>query len=61
KTACEKAMIWGDEIYTGLFFQKKDAPTLGDQEPVLDEGGAIARRDLGISQEQSGRIIKRMM
>ena len=61
KTACEKALVWGDEIYTGLFFQKKDTPTLGDQEPVLDEGGALARRELGISQEQSGRIIKRMM
>ncbi len=61
KTACEKALVWGDEIYTGLFFQKTDAPTLGDQEPVLDEGGALARRDLGISQEQAGRIVKRMM
>ena len=61
KTACEKAMIWGDTIYTGLFFQKKDTPALDQLEPVLDEGGPLARRPLGLSQEQTQKIIKRMM
>tara|TARA_B100000029_G_scaffold516824_2_gene635412 strand:+ start:19155 stop:20075 length:921 start_codon:yes stop_codon:yes gene_type:complete len=61
KAACEKAMLWGDEIYTGLFFQKTDTPTLDDQEPVLDEGGGIAWRKLGISDEKADKIIKRMM
>jgi 2-oxoglutarate ferredoxin oxidoreductase subunit beta len=61
KAACEKAMVWGDTIYTGLFFQKKDTPTLGDLEPVLAEGGPLARRPLGLDKEQAGRIIKRMM
>ena len=60
KSACEKAMMWGDTIYTGLFFQN-DTLTLGQQEPVLAEEGPLARRPLGLSQEQSQRIIKRMM
>ncbi len=60
KTACEKAMEWGDTIYIGLFLQK-DQPTLSQLEPVLDEGGPLAYRPLGLSQEQSQQIIKRMM
>lgn len=61
KTACEKAMLWGDTIYTGLFLQNKDVPSLGQQEPVLDEGGPLSRRPLGLSQEQARTIVSRMM
>ena len=61
KTACEKAMLWGDTIYTGLFLQKKDVPSLGQQESVLDEGGPLSRRPLGLSQEQAQNIVSRMM
>ena len=61
KSACEKALEWGDTIYTGLFFQKKGQPSLSQLEPVLEEGGPLARRPLGLSQEQSQKIIKRMM
>ena len=61
KAACEKAMVWGETIYTGLFLQIKDRPTLGQQEPVLDQGGPLAHRALGLSKEQSQRILKRMM
>ena len=60
KAACEKAMLWGDSIYTGLFFQA-EAPTLGDGESVLQEGGPIANRPLGLSGEDANRIIRRMM
>ena len=60
KTACEKALMWGDIIYTGLFLQKEQ-PTLGQLEPVLDEGGPLAYRPLGLSKEQSQKIIKKMM
>lgn len=60
KAACEKAMEWGDTIYIGLFLQK-DQPSLDQLEPVLDEGGPMAHRELGVTQEQSERIIKRMM
>ncbi len=60
KTACEKAMLWGDTIYTGLFLQKEQ-PTLSQLEPVLDEGGPLAYRSLGLTKEQGQKIIKRMM
>ena len=60
KAACEKAMLWGDIIYTGLFYQKR-RPTLDELEPVLEEGGPMARRSAFVSKEQSDRIFKRMM
>ena len=60
KTACEKAMAWGDTIYTGLFF-KEEIPTLGGREPVLEDGGPLAFRPLGISKEQAEKIIQRML
>lgn len=61
KAACEKAMIWGDTIYTGLFFQTSETPTLHKLEPVLDKGGALGRRSLGLTREQGEQVIKRMM
>ena len=61
KLACEKAMAWGDTIYTGVFFQTPDTPSLGRREPVLDEGGPLAFRPLGLSEEQGQNIIRRMM
>jgi 2-oxoglutarate ferredoxin oxidoreductase subunit beta len=60
KSACEKALMWGDEIYIGKFLQV-ERPTLGKQEPVLDEGGALAHRPAGLTDEQAQRIIKGMM
>ncbi len=61
KAACEKALIWGDTIYTGLFLQLKDRKSLGRLEPILDKDGPLAHRPLGVSREQSQRVIKRMM
>ena len=60
KTACEKAMEWGDTIYTGLFHQVS-RPTLDQLEPVLEEGGPLSGRELGLSKEQSQKVIERMM
>ena len=60
KAACEKALMWGDTIYTGLFLQI-ERPTLEASEPVLEQGGPMAHRPLGVSEEQSQKIIKRMM
>lgn len=61
KAACEKAMVWGDTIYTGVFLQKTATPTLEQQEPVLDEGGPLSARPLGLSEEQTRNIVTRMM
>ncbi len=60
KSACEKAMLWGDTIYTGHFFENV-APSLDQLEPVLDEGGPLALRSLGLTREQSRRLVDRMM
>ena len=61
KAACEKAMEWGDTIYTGLFFKVEGRPTLDQLEPVLREGGALARRPIGVSEEDADRIRARML
>ena len=61
KSACEKAMLWGDTIYTGLFLQVKDRPSLDAAEPVLAEGGAISDRPLALTKEQAEKMISRMM
>ena len=60
KSACEKAMLWGDTIYTGLFFQVSEAQDLGQLEPVLRDG-PLASRPLGLAEEQAQGVIKRMM
>ena len=60
KSACEKAMEWDDVIYTGHFFQK-EATDLGALEPILAEGGPIALRPLGVTDEQRDHIVGRMM
>ena len=61
KQAMEKAMVWGDVIHTGVFFQTNARRTLEEQEPVLDEGGPLAYRELGLSSEETERIVSRMM
>lgn len=61
KQAMEKAMVWGDVIHTGVFFQTNSRLTLEEQEPVLDEGGPLAYRELGLSSEETERIVSRMM
>ena len=61
KAACEKAMLWGDEIYTGVFIKIDDRPALGRQEPVLDTGGPLSGRELGLTEKQGKKIISRMM
>ncbi|NQW23372.1 MAG: 2-oxoacid:ferredoxin oxidoreductase subunit beta [SAR202 cluster bacterium] len=60
KTACEKAMLFGDTIYTGLFFES-NRPSLEDVEPVLKTGGALSMRELGLDKEQAKKIIDRIM
>ena len=54
-------MVWGEVIHTGLFFKTDARLTLEEQEPVLDEGGPLAHRELGLSEEETERIVSRMM
>ena len=61
KAACEQALVWGKKIYYGKFFQVEKKPTLNDLEPVLNEGGPICFRELGLTKEQSDKILKEMM
>ena len=60
KTAYEKAMMFGDTIYTGLFFES-GRPSLEDVEPVLKTGGPLATRTLSLDEEDAQEIIDRMM
>lgn len=60
KAACEKAMIWGDTIYTGVFFRQEEG-VLEDKEPVLEDNTPLAQRPLGLSEAQVDKLIKRMM
>ena len=59
KSACEYAMEWGDTLYTGLFFEK-DLASLTEVEPILREGGPIAKRPLALTEEQAGRLLARL-
>jgi 2-oxoglutarate ferredoxin oxidoreductase subunit beta len=61
KSACEKALMWGETIYTGVFYRNDEVPALHELEPILDEGGPVAWRPPHMTEEQAARIIKRMM
>ena len=61
KSACEKAMLWGDTIYTGLFFQNTEKTDLGHREPVLEDDIPISQKQLALSEEQAKTIISKMM
>src|SRR6267142_1955706 len=49
--AMEKSQLWGEVIPIGKFFQRTDRPSLEECEPILDEGGPLALRDLRIPAE----------
>ena len=59
--AMEKGYQWGEEIPIGLFWKRTDLPSLEDLEPVLEEGGPLAFRKLGVSDEQAQSLIKELL
>ena len=61
KAACEKAMEWGENIYTGVFFQVDSKASLDEQEPILDDDGPLSYRPLGLSTAQTQKIINGML
>ena len=61
QAALEQAMIWGDEIPVGLFYEDTTRDALEDLEPVLQDGALGRKTDLAITEEQGESIIKQMM
>ena len=59
--AMGRAYQWGDEIPIGVIWRRTDLPTLEELEPVLDEGGPLAHRELGISREQARGLIEELL
>jgi 2-oxoglutarate ferredoxin oxidoreductase subunit beta len=59
--AIQKSYEWGDEIPIGLFWKRDDLPALDQLEPVLTDGGPLARRPLGIAPEAAQSLIRELM
>ena len=59
--AIQKSYEWGDEIPIGLFWKRNDLPSLDQLEPILDEGGPLARRPLGISPLTAKSLVRELM
>jgi 2-oxoglutarate ferredoxin oxidoreductase subunit beta len=60
--AMDAAYQWGEEIPIGVFWHRKDLPTLEDQEPVLHDGqGPMACRKLGLTPEQYQPLINELL
>jgi len=59
--AMAKSQIWGEEIPIGKFFQRTDTLSLHESEPILDEGGPLAHRKLGISAEAAAEFVAELM
>jgi 2-oxoglutarate/2-oxoacid ferredoxin oxidoreductase subunit beta len=59
--AIQKSYEWGDEIPIGLFWKREDLPSLDQLEPILDEGGPLARRPLGVSPEAARSLVRELM
>jgi 2-oxoglutarate ferredoxin oxidoreductase subunit beta len=59
--AIEKSQLWGEVIPIGKFFQRDDLPSLHQAEPVLDTGGPLALRELGIPADIAREFITELM
>jgi len=57
----EKGYQWGEEIPIGLFWKRTDLPSLEEQEPVLEQGGPLAHRKIGVTDEQAQALIKELL
>jgi 2-oxoglutarate ferredoxin oxidoreductase subunit beta len=59
--AMKRSLLWGDEIPIGKFFQRTDLPSLDQAEPVLNEGGPLAHRELRIAPHVMREFIAELM
>jgi 2-oxoglutarate ferredoxin oxidoreductase subunit beta len=61
QAAMEQAYRWGEQIPIGLFWKRDDLPSLDQLEPVLAEGGPLARRPLGVAPALAQSLVKELM
>jgi 2-oxoglutarate ferredoxin oxidoreductase subunit beta len=59
--AMDQAYRWGEGIPIGLFWKRDDLPSLDQLEPVLAEGGSLARRKLGVAPELAQSLVRELM
>jgi 2-oxoglutarate ferredoxin oxidoreductase subunit beta len=60
--AMDRGYEWGEAIPIGLFWKREDLPSLDQLEPVLAEGGALARRPLGVvAPELARKLVQELM
>jgi 2-oxoglutarate ferredoxin oxidoreductase subunit beta len=59
--AMDRAYGWGESIPIGLFWKREDVPSLDQLEPVLEEGGPLARRTLGVDRETARALVRELM
>ena len=57
----EKALLWGEEIPIGKFFQRTDLPSLHGAEPILADDVPMSERDLRLPPEITSRFIQELM
>jgi 2-oxoglutarate ferredoxin oxidoreductase subunit beta len=59
--AMKQGYLWGEIIPIGLFWKRDDLPSLDQLEPVLADGGPLARRALGVAPEAAQALIRELM
>ena len=59
--AMDRGYEWGDEIPIGLFWKRDDLLSLDQLEPVLAEGGPLARRPLGVAPALAKKLVRELM
>jgi len=58
--AAERALLWGDEIPIGKFFERTDIPALHESEPVLANAPLVAQ-DIRMSKAAAQSFIDELM
>jgi 2-oxoglutarate ferredoxin oxidoreductase subunit beta len=59
--AMKQGYMWGEVIPIGLFWKREDLPSLDQLEPVLEEGGPLSHRSLGVPPETAQALIRELM
>jgi len=57
----KRALVWGDEIPIGKFFQRTDLPSLDQAEPILDHGEPLVHREFRIAPEVARSFIAELL